>query len=81
MEEIKTFDCTCRKCGADFVSMKELDLDNDGLCSDCEQKKANIAKIVQQNIDKMRANRPPARPRVELPVMQGTTFINARDLL
>ena len=80
VNEQKKYDCVCRKCRASFVSINENDTDGDGMCISCEQKVKNIAKMVQKNIDTIRAKRPSILPKIELPKIPGTDYINSKYL-
>ena len=62
IQPAKTYDCKCLKCGQDFQSKNEIDLDGDGICSLCYAKGQEIAKKVDAQIAINRANRPVAIP-------------------
>ena len=80
MESVeKLYDCICGKCGVNFQSVKEMDLDGDGRCPECQQKADNIAQKVQAIMNERNKNRPPPKPKPQ--EMPGTHFINARDLM
>ena len=77
--ETNTYNCICRKCGKDFVSVNELDTDGDGKCESCHKQGLEIAQKVDSLIAERRKNRPPALPRQELQEVNG--YINARQLM
>ena len=76
----KTYACSCRKCGANFISTNENDTDGDALCPECKEKADVIAKNVQKIIEQRRMNRPPVPPRMEPVKVPGTDYIDSRFL-
>lgn len=81
-DELKTYDCLCGKCGIGYQSQDVNDTDNEGKCPPCKEKSKAIAENVQKIINQKRANRPPPLPpSTELPKMQGTDYINVRQLM